>query len=46
MNGRGAYIKKDLEVLTQAQKNHILNRHLEVDIPDEVYENIRQEIIR
>lgn len=40
-NGRGAYIKADLEVLDKAIKNKILERHLEVNIPDSVYEEIR-----
>ena len=41
-NGRGAYIKADLDVLDKAIKNKILERHLEVKIPDEVYEEIRK----
>jgi len=40
-NGRGAYIKADLEVLDKAIKNKILEKHLEVSIPDSVYEEIR-----
>ena len=40
-NGRGAYIKADLEVLDKAIKNKILERRLEVNIPDSVYEEIR-----
>lgn len=43
-NGRGAYIKKDLEVLEKAKKSHILSRQLETDINDEIYEIIKQEI--
>ena len=44
MNGRGAYIKKDLAVLEQAKKSKILSRQLEVEITDEVYESIKEEI--
>lgn len=40
MNGRGAYLKKDLEVIKKCQKNKILNRRLEVEIPDSVYEGL------
>ena len=41
-NGRGAYIKADLDVLDKAIKSKILEKHLEVKIPDEVYEEIRK----
>lgn len=41
-NGRGAYIKKDLGVLEKAIKSKILERQLEVEIPDSVYEEIRK----
>ena len=44
-NGRGAYIKKDLDVLEKAKKSKILEKHLECPIPDEVYEEIRKIII-
>ena len=44
VNGRGAYIKKDLEVLEKAKKSRILSRQLEVEISEEVYESIKEEI--
>lgn len=37
-NGRGAYLKKDVEVIKKAQTSKILERILEVDIADSVYE--------
>ena len=40
MNGRGAYIKKDIEVLNIAKSKNILSRALEVNIPEEVYQEI------
>lgn len=40
-NGRGAYIKKDINVLEKARKNKILERHLECEISDNVYEEIK-----
>lgn len=40
MNGRGAYLKKDLDVIKKCQKNKILNRRLEVEIPDSIYEGL------
>ena len=39
-NGRGAYLKKSKEIIEQAKKTKILNRHLEVEIPEEVYEEL------
>lgn len=40
-NGRGAYIKKDLEVLKLAKKNKALEKNLECTIPDSIYEEIK-----
>lgn len=45
-NGRGAYIKKDIETLEKAIKTKALDRHLETTISDEVYEEIRKIIER
>ena len=42
VNGRGAYIKKDLEVLKKAKKSNILEKKLECKIEDSVYEEIRK----
>lgn len=42
INGRGAYIKKDIDVLEKARKSKILERQLEVSISDSVYEEIRK----
>ena len=44
VNGHGAYIKKDLETLEKAIKTKALARHLETEISDEVYEEIRKVI--
>ncbi len=43
-NGRGAYIKKDLEVLELAKKNKALDRALDTTISDEVYTQIENSI--
>lgn len=37
MNGRGAYIKKDIDVIKKAQQKKILSRHFETNIPIEFY---------
>ena len=41
VNGRGAYIKKDITVLEKAKKSKILDRALETTISDDVYDNIK-----
>ncbi len=39
-NGRGAYLKKDKEVFLKAKKSKVLNRMLEVEVPDKVFEDL------
>ena len=39
-NGRGAYLKRDIEVFNKAKSSKILNRHLEVDVPDSIFEEL------
>jgi predicted RNA-binding protein YlxR (DUF448 family) len=43
-NGRGAYLKKDIETFDKAEKSKILNRRLEVEIPTSVYEELRSKV--
>lgn len=43
-NGRGAYIKKDLEVLSKAKKTKVLEKHLEVKIDEKVYDILERVI--
>ena len=40
MNGHGAYLKLDREVILKAKKSKVLNRHLEVEVPDTVYDTL------
>lgn len=40
-NGRGAYLKKDVETFEKAKKSKILNRQLEIEIPESIYEELR-----
>ena len=40
LNGKGAYLKKEKEVINKAKKNKILDRTLEINIPDSIYEEI------
>lgn len=39
-NGRGAYIKRDVEVVNKAKKSKALDRHLEVNVPDSIYDEL------
>ncbi len=41
-NGRGAYLKKDKEVIDKARKSKILDRTLEIQIGEEVYEELEK----
>ncbi len=43
-NGRGAYLKRDLEVIAKAKKSKVLNRILEVEVPDSIYEELNNMI--
>ena len=43
-NGKGAYLKKDLDVIVKAQKSKALERILEVPIPDSIYEELKKMI--
>lgn len=39
-NGRGAYLKKDSTVFEKAKKSKVLNRMLEVEVPNEIFEEL------
>ncbi len=41
-NGRGAYLKRDIEVIEKAQKTKQLDRILEIAIPDTIYEELKE----
>ena len=42
LNGRGAYLKKDIDVINKAEKNKILNKHLEIEVNKEIFEELKQ----
>lgn len=44
LNGRGAYIKGDLETLEKAKKSKVLEKHLEVLVEDGFYDKIKEVI--
>ena len=41
-NGHGAYLKKDLEVIEKAKKGNALGHHLETEIPDHIFEELKE----
>lgn len=43
-NGRGAYLKKDIETFNKAEKSKILNRKLEVEVPSSIYDELRSKV--
>ena len=43
-NGRGAYLKKDKEVIKKAQEKKILERHLETKIEENIYDELINKI--
>ena len=40
-NGRGAYLKKDIETFEKDKKSKLLNKKLEVEVPDSIYEELK-----
>ncbi len=41
-NGRGAYLKKDALVFEKAKKSKVLNRVLEVEVKDEIFDELNK----
>ena len=41
-NGRGAYVKKDKEIIEEARKKKVLNHIFNMDVSDDVYENLKE----
>lgn len=39
-NGHGAYLKKDKDVIEKARKTKVLDKYLEVEIPDTIYDEL------
>ncbi len=44
VNGRGAYVCPDAACLKKAQKSKALDRSLEVEVPQEVYDRLAHEM--
>ena len=43
-NGRGAYLKRDIDVIKKARMNKILDRRLEVSVETSIYEELEKMI--
>ena len=43
-NGRGAYLKKDINAVAAARKNKALERALEVSVPEEFWAELEQAV--
>ncbi len=40
LNGRGAYVKRDIDVIKIAKERKILDKHLQIPVPDEIYDEL------
>ena len=45
LNGRGAYICKSAECLRKALKSKRIDRSLKVTVPEEIYNDLENEVI-
>ena len=43
-NGRGAYLKKDIDVVNKARKTKMLDKHLEIEIPSSIYDELEKRL--
>lgn len=39
-NGKGAYLKLDESVVEEARKSKVLNKYLEIDVEDKIYDDV------
>ena len=39
-NGKGVYLKLDKEVIDKARKSKVLNKYLEVEVNDSIYDEL------
>ena len=42
MNGRGAYLSRSLKAIEIAEKKKVLDRHLEVVVPQSIFDELKQ----
>ena len=41
-NGKGVYLKLDKDIVEKAKQIHVLDKYLEVEIKDEIYEEVKR----
>ena len=41
VNGRGAYLKNDIETFEKAEKTKVLTKKLEVEVPSSIYKELK-----
>lgn len=39
-NGHGAYLKKDKDVIEKARKTKVIDKYLEVTVPENIYDEL------
>ena len=39
-NGRGAYLKKDKDIILKAKQTKVLDKKLEVSVPESIYDEL------
>ena len=44
VNGRGAYLKKDIDTFNKAEQSKILDKKLEVEVPSTIYNELRSKV--
>lgn len=44
VRGHGVYLCKDAEVIKAAKKKHILDRFLETQVPDKIYDELLKKV--
>ena len=42
VNGHGVYLKKDIDVISKAKSSKILDKVLEITVPEEVYDKLNE----
>ncbi len=42
LNGKGVYLKKDTSVYEIAREKKLLNKYLEIDVPDSIYDDLNK----
>ena len=44
VNGRGAYLKLSIDAIEKAEKTKILDKKLEIEVPNSIYEELKNRL--